>query len=422
MKGRFPTRQRWWLASFIGLPYFMYGAMLIMVYLLVTAMMQRGRSVWQLCGQTGFGWLTAGLLLSSSFGINRGDAFLQLANFLPFFVLWGVLATHPAIAFRPFAKLESVAQWLVLSAIPLCAIAIAEYIVKFEGTAQYVRSLPLPQRFFIWLYEEPSFGHRAHSLFDHPNGLSAYLVMILGLGLGLLLKTLADGEQRPLKAVPSSRYRLTLLAAVALCVSAVFCTGSRNGLLIALVLGAIALYAARRYRWVLLSGLASLGAISAAVVSFGIGGRSLSLAIFTGDPRLGVWRLAIEMIQERPLLGWGLSGLRERYIPDSIPGYDSIFHAHNIWLFLASESGIPVMLGFCVICGTLCYRAVRTYLGSDLTASNRAVLFSYLLAFSACLMFALFDVVLHDARLNIPAWGLLAALYVMSRPAYRRAS
>lgn len=409
-KKRLPARETAWLASFVLLPYASYAGLLGMAYLLVTALFKRGKTVWRLCGQRGFGWLTTGLLLSASFGINRGDGFLQLANFLPFFVFFGVLATQPGAVRQPFVRLEAVAKWLLLTTVPLNAIAVVEYGLKFEQVSRRVQAMPLPGWFLGWLYEEPSFGHRAHSLFNHPNGLSAYLVMILGLGLGLILKGLAEGT-----ASKPHRTPLWLTAfAVVLCVAAIFCTGSRNGVLIVLILVAIALYVARRHRGVLLSGLIGAGAIAAAVLSFGIGGRSLSLNIFTQDPRLGVWQLAIAMIQQRPWLGWGFSGLREIYQPDSIPGYDRIFHAHNIWLFLASEAGIPVMVGFCCVVGTLYYPGIRTFIKGGLPAENRAILLGYLLAFAACLLFGLFDVVLFDARNNILAWGLLAGIYLLS--------
>ncbi|MGB7488669.1 MAG: O-antigen ligase family protein [Phormidesmis sp.] len=416
----FPSGQQLWLAGFILLPYASYGGLLILAGLLFAAMGSRGQRVWRLCGQYGFGWLSAGLLLSASFGINRGDGFLQLTNFLPFFVFWGVLATHPKALADPFRRLETMARWLLVTSIPLSAIAVVEYVLKFEQIAVQVQAMPLPAAFLSWLYEVPSYGHRAHSLFNHPNGLSAYLVMILGLGLGLALKALVDGKalvdrrDRPFRQGSHRAIRLAVPLAVALCLAAIFCTGSRNGLLIALVLVAIALYAARRDRWAMLLGLGGSAALVAAALSFGIGGRSLSLAIFTQDPRIGVWRLTIEMIRQRPWLGWGFSGLRELYIPYSIPDYEVIHHAHNVWLFLASEAGIPVMLGFCWIVGRLYYTAIHTYLKGGLPAGHRAVLLSYLLAFTACLLFCLFDVVLFDSRANIVAGGLLAALYLMS--------
>lgn len=416
-----PLQEQLWLIGLMALPYTSYAGLAVMASLYVMALVQRGDRIIKLCEQRGFSWLTAGLVISASFGLNRGEAFLQLTNFLPFFLLFGVLATVPALAVRPFAQLETLARWLLIASVPMTVWAVAEFIFKFEAIAPRIQALPLPNWLLTRLYE-PDFGHRARSVFGHPNALSAYLVIILGLGLGLILKSLAQQSvETSLKQTVRSQ-RLIEAVAVALCLAAIFCTGSRNGVLIAGVLVAIALYAARRHYWVMLSGLVGLGAIVAAVVSLGIGGRQISLALVTQDPRIGAWQLAIAMIQQRPWLGWGFSGLRSLYIPDSIPGYSSIAHAHNVWLFLASETGIPVMMGFCAVIGSIYYGAIKTLLkgspkdgSSDgLSIDSQAILLGYLLAFTSCLLFGLFDVVLFDARLNVLTWGLLAGLYVMS--------
>ena len=391
------------------LPYASYLGLVIMAGLFVTALKQRGKQVWRLCIQRGFGWLTLGLLLSSSFALDRGESFLQLTNFLPFFLFFGVLATVPPVVARPFARLEGLARILLLTSVPMCAIAVIEYIIKFEAIAPTVQGLPLPDWLLNWIYEEPSFGHRAHSVFTHPNALSAYLVILLGLGLGLVLQNLNEPKD--------TRPQAAQISALVLCLAAIFCTGSRNGVLIALVLIAIALYAARRHRWVMIGGLVAAGAIAAALVSFGIGGRSLSLALLTSDPRLQVWQLAIEMIQQRPLLGWGFAGLRLLYVPGSIPDYDIIFHAHNIWLFLAAEAGVPVMIGFCWVVGSIFYGGIKAWLKGALPAGDRAILLGYLLAFSSCLLFALFDVTLFDSRPNLLSWSLLAAIFLLSHRA-----
>ncbi|MGI8936000.1 MAG: O-antigen ligase family protein [Phormidesmis sp.] len=406
-----PRREQVWLGSLIALPYVSYASLVVMLGLLIAAMFQRGGRVWRLCGQQGFGWLSGGLLLSASFAMNRGEAFLQLTNFLPFFLFFGILVTVPSVVKQPFIKLEALARWLLLTSVPMNLLAVVEYGLRFETVAPRIRTLALPGWLLGWLlgwlYDGPDFGHRAHSVFSHPNTLSAYLVIILGLGLGLGLKGLAK----------QSRFNWQQWAeagAIALCIIAIFCTGSRNGVLIALVLVAIALYSARRHRWVMLSGLVGSGAIAAAVLAWGIGGRSLSLALITQDPRIGVWRLGLDMIWQRPWLGWGFAGLRLTYEPGSIPGYDSIAHAHNVWLFLASEAGIPVMLGFCGVIGRLCYEGVSTFIWGKLPAENRAILLGYLLAFASCLMFALFDVTLFDSRINVLSWGLLASIYLLS--------
>ena len=400
---------RLWLAGLILLPYASYAGLLVLLCAFIGALRNRGRQVWQLCSQCGFGWLSVGLLFSASFAVNKGDAFLQLTNFLPFFVLFGVMATVPGVVERPFLRLEKLARWLLLTSVPMSVLGAVEFVIKFEAIAPTVQSWPLPQWLLNFIYV-PDFGHRAHSIFTHPNGLAAYSVIIFGLGLGLVLKGLEEGAL--LK-------RWEEIAALGLCAIAIFCTGSRNGVLIALVLSAIAMHAARRHRWVMFAGLAGGSAIAAAVLSLGIGGRSLSLAMLTNDPRVGVWRLATEMIQQRPWLGWGFSGLRTLYVPGSIPDYDRINHAHNVWLMLAAEAGIPMMVAFCVVIGTLYFRGVYAYFKSGLNQEKRAIMLSYLLAFAACLLFSLFDIALFDARINVLTWGALAGLYILSEAALR---
>ena len=418
-------RSRWqtklWLVSFVLMPYASYAGLVVMLGLWISALFQRGTQIWRLCLHRGFGWLAVGLLLSSSFALNRGESFLQLTNFLPFFVLFGVLATVPAVVAQPFAKLETLARWLLLSAVPMNLLAVIEYGLKFENVIPKVQALALPNWLMMWLYEV-DFGHRAHSLFSHPNMLSAYSVIILGLGLGLFLKGLPlESAAAPLEIGPdvakatARNWQRAQALAIALCIVTIFCTGSRNGVLIALVLVAIALYAARRHRWVMFAGLSGSGAIAAAVLSLGIGGRSLSLEMLTNDPRIGAWHLAWDMIQQRPWLGWGFAGLRLLYVPESIPGYDIIFHAHNLWLYLASEAGIPVMIGFCMVIGTLYYDGIKAFIQGNLPPGDRAILLGYLLAFTSCLLFSLFDVALFDSRINVISWGLLSALYIMSR-------
>ena len=437
--------QRLWIASLVVLPYASYVGLLMLLSLFIAALVRRGGRVMRLCARRGFGWLAAGMLLSACFAMDRGEGFLILTNFLPFFVMFGVMATVPVVVDRPFEALERLASWLLISSIPMTVGAIAEFIIKFESIEPAAKASSLPSWLLDHIFEE-DFGHRAHSVFSHPNMLSAYLAILLGLGLGLVLKALNTKtlntktlDDRTLntktlntKTLSKKRNNAKTWAqgvALLLCLVAIFCTGSRNGLLIAGVLLAIALYAARRYRWVLLSGLAVGGFLVSAMFAFGIGGRSLSLALVTQDPRLGVWRLAIEMIQQRPLLGWGFSSLRQLYIPGSIPDYDVIYHAHNFWLYMASEAGIPVMVGFCLVIGTIYYDGVKAYLDraawqkqmilltpeGRVSTGDRSILLGYLLAFASVILFALFDVAVFDSRVNLFNWGLVAAIYALSR-------
>ena len=189
------SREGLWLASFAGLPYFMYGSLLVMMYLLVSAVGRRGDQIGKLCRQVGFGWISIGMLVSAYFGLNRGDAFLQLVHFLPFFVLWGVWITNPQVVVRPFAMLEKLAWWLVMGSAPMCAIALLEYCLKLDSVLPIVKA-SAPQWVLHWLDENAIYELRSHALFDNPNILSAYPGDYSRLGSGSVVKSVTKGKSR----------------------------------------------------------------------------------------------------------------------------------------------------------------------------------------------------------------------------------
>jgi hypothetical protein len=117
------------------------------------------------------------LLLSCLFAENKGEALLQLTNWLPFFWFFAVL---PLILDR-LEHLEKLAFSLVIAALPLNAIALIEYLLRSPW-------LPRPYRrnsFLRWLRNRPHTG-RAMTVFEHPNWFANFLVIIFGLSLGLI--------------------------------------------------------------------------------------------------------------------------------------------------------------------------------------------------------------------------------------------
>ncbi|MEM8810961.1 MAG: O-antigen ligase family protein, partial [Cyanobacteria bacterium P01_G01_bin.38] len=147
----------------------------------------------------------------------------------------------------------------------------------------------------------------------------------------------------------------------------------------------------------------------------GAGGRTFNLALMTEDPRLGVWQIALSLIQHRPWLGWGLGGFSALYVPMSVPPYEHIFHAHNLWLYLASEVGLPLMVVFNIVIGRIYIHGVKTAWLGNLPKSQKSILLTYLLAFGGCLAFGLFDVTLFDARINMLSWLLLAGISLLAQ-------
>nr|WP_306466821.1 O-antigen ligase family protein [Thermoleptolyngbya sichuanensis] len=262
----------------------------------------------------------------------------------------------------------------------------------------------------------------------------------MALGLGLILYRLAldravvphslpdstesvwsdrqpDAQNAGAEALQSVSLRL-ISGATLLNLLGIFCTGSRNALLLAVLqLLCFALVVARSSWKTVAAALGGLVVMVGGAAVIGIGGRSLDLATWADDPRTKLWGAAVQMVGDHPWLGWGLGNYKLVYpqylTPDlmALTDFQDISHAHNLWLTLAVEAGIPAMLLLTLLVGRICARGVRQLLAKSLKAPERGILFGYLLGFFSSVGFALFDVPLYDSRVNVLNWVLLAGIF-----------
>lgn len=382
--------------------YFMFVGLLGFLGLCFWQTYHRPKEILGLLHRQGLLALGILLILSSSFAVNTGEAYLQLTHFLPFFWVWAALVLYLKAVSNPWQQLSRWAVVLVLATIPINLIGIFEYALKHSSPGAPLTTLPG----VYWLYIGDLSHPRTFSLFDYPNTLANYLVMILGLNIGLLF---LQPEKGFLKNLP--RWcRVIFYANVLLTLACIFCSGSRNGYLVAAFLLLVSLFCFRKNRWVRSLGLAGLALITITTVRFGIGGRTPSLTWITDDPRVYVWRFALQLAQERPILGHGLGNYKLLYNGE-VPGYDSIAHAHNLWLMFASEAGIPAMVLLTILVGLICYRAARALLAFEEGSNHYAILLAFYLCFMSCVLFSLLDVTIFEGRVNLLGWLSLAVLY-----------
>lgn len=399
----------WWLFrfSFVSLPYF-YFAVFPFFFGVIGLLLAKFRrfALDRPTGNLIIG-ITGLLLLSSLFADNRGEAFLQLANFLPYLLLFAVLP----YLLRGTEPLVQLATDVVIATIPINLIAIVEYLLRATYIPRWLKRTSLSR----WFRARPHAG-RAMVMFGHPNALAGYLVLVLGLGLGLILYY--NLRKRTEAATPNRvrKWRIILLyVGTFACLLGIFASGSRNGLIVAVTQLLVFSLFTNASRLILSIGAVGLIALVAGAALLGIGGRTLAVTDWTNDPRVGVWRFALDLLQQRPWLGWGLGNFKLQYPPGLIPEYQYIAHPHNFWLLLAVEAGIPVMILFTVFVGRICYRAIRQLIAKAWKDPDRAILLAYLLSFWGCIAFALFDVTFYDARINITNWVVLAALYSLGQ-------
>ena len=364
----------------------------------------------------GLAILSVWLVVTSCFAFKPVEAFLGLANFLPFFIFFAAFS----VLIQTPAQLRRLASVLVIPSLPVVILGLGQQFLGWSSPA-------LVQAIFGWVLEaNGNPPGRMASVFMYANILAAYLQMVLILGLGLWIETFQTWRQRQ-NQFP---YQLLFLSLTVIGNAlALFLTSSRNAWAIAFLASlAFALYLG--WRW-LVVGVTALAA-TILWASFGpeFGRqplRSIVPAFFwvrladqierpVAQLRSTQWQFAWSMTQERPWLGWGLRNFT--------PLYEAkmqlwLGHPHNILLMLTAETGIPATLLFCSLIGWILAQAVLLLsIWSDVAPStarlqwhqDKLILFTYLVAFAGCTLFNLLDVTLFDLRMNVLGWLLLSAI------------
>lgn len=398
------------------LSYVSFGGFIILILVVLVTQPQR---FWKLA--VGSGWLVLGLglWLSSQFAYDPGATHLQLANFLPFMAVTVALGTWLPQAPYPHRQAETWAGWLLIITIPVNLLAAVEYWLMGPEVRIWLANL----WGLRWFYgKNTDFGHRADLLFGHPNILACYLVFVFALGLGLMVKYCGasqacqgvDPAPRPRVMGWLTRQSWRLPVVTLLNLVGLFSTGSRNGVIVAIATLGLALFTSPgQWRLKCWTGL-GLSTLVTCVAVFGIGGRTFTWELFTQDPRLHVWRIAWGHAITHPWVGIGLGNYGILYEPQSVPGYETMPHAHNLWLMLLAETGFPLTIGLTVIVGWTLYRAVRSL--PQLSRPAQAVVRGYLWAFSSLTIFSLFDLTIAYPRTTLLGWLALGVIYGTTQP------
>jgi putative inorganic carbon (HCO3(-)) transporter len=80
--------------------------------------------------------------------------------------------------------------------------------------------------------------------------------------------------------------------------------------------------------------------------------------------RLEVWDRALDMIMDFPFTGIGMGAfqpLADRLYPFLIFGPGKVFHAHNLFLQVAVDLGIPGLLAWLWVLGVVIFSAAKVY-------------------------------------------------------------
>lgn len=247
-----------------------------------------------------------------------------------------------------------------------------------------------PERF-------PLLRRRMYSTLENPNLFGAYLLMIISILTAFTLRE---------RAVKKKTVFAVILFSLLLCLALTYSRGAWVSLA-AIVLG-LTLFYDKRFGLLFLLVPVVLAFYHGQVVE-----RFLSL--FSGedtsvDLRFALWESTMAMIEEHPLLGvgWGAYFL-------SYPDYNFfiqeegvlIFHAHNMYLNMLAEVGIPGGMAFLLAFfaqGILCWRNYRH--GND--SFTKSMGLGGVLMVMALSVISMGDHVLFSRSVSFCFWSLSA--------------
>ena len=351
------------------------------------------------------GILASLLIFTSLLAEDSVSAWLGLANFLPFFALFVALRN---LIIKP-SQLRQLSWLLILPSLPIVLLGFGQMYAAWD-------SPPLIKTILGWELVPLGFPTgRMSSVFIYTNFLAIYLAIAFALTFGLWLETWQQFDRR--KRTPTLVFLTSILLAD---ISGLILTSSRNAWIIA-VLSFMAYAMHLGWKWLVLLVTGAATAILWASFAPSLGGTQLRQVVPTfiwtrlSDSaydrpvetlRVTQWQFCWDLIKERPLFGWGLRNFT--------PLYEAkmnlwLGHPHNLFLMLGAEVGIIALLIFVGIITAIAALACKL-LASWSYKESSLIFFSYLIAFSAYILFNLADVSIFDLRINTIGWILLAAI------------
>lgn len=362
---------------------------------------------------------SVGLAIASCFAYKPTEAFLGLANFLPFLLLFAAFS----ILIQTPTQLRQLAWILVIPSLPIVILGLGQQFLGWASPKQLLNIVG-------WMLEpNGNPPGRMASVFMYANILAAYLQLVFIVSLGLWIESFYQWRQHWSK-VRGWMFLFLSVTVLGNAIALIF-TNSRNAWIIALLAGlAFTIYLG--WRWIVLAVATAASTILWASFGPELGRQSLrrivpaffwarlSDQMYPNRPvatlRVTQWQFAWNMTQERPWLGWGLRNFT--------PLYEAkmqlwLGHPHNLLLMLTAETGIPATLFFCGLIGWILAQAVLLLRNwsevqfPEVEANwnhDKLIFFTYLVAFGGFTLFNFADVTLFDLRVNTLGWLLLSAI------------
>lgn len=284
------------------------------------------------------------------------------------------------------------------------AVLASSLLVSCYGIYQYFHGAAMLTSEWVDVEQFPTLKTRAFSTLQNPNLLAAFLLMIMSLAGGIFFSTQKLRLKLPL---------LGIGAVALLCLVFTYSRGAWVSLVIITVICGFLF--SRRILWLLGPALLVIGFLAREEVI----NRVASIFNPTDTSavlRMALWESTWGMISDHPVTGIGWGAYQFVY-----PQYDFfiqnpdtvIFHAHNMYLNIAAELGLPGITLFLLIVMThmfIGFKALRCA-----SAEGRGVVMGLIAIIIGVLVNGMTDYAMFNIEISMIFWLFAALLCVFSR-------
>lgn len=338
------------------------------------------------------------LLSAASIGASpdKGFSFYNFYNLMGRYVLIYYLVVNNITS---TAQIKRIIRVMLLSAL----------VVSLYGFYQYLFGVNILVNEWVDGAQFPDLKVRVFSTLENPNLLAGFLVTMMAIAAGMGYKS------------DTMKGRILLFALVAVFGTCLIFTYSRGAWLS--LLAVIAVYGMlcnRKIFWLfILLPIAMLCGHDAVL------DRIMSITNPTDTSstlRLALWESTFAMIMDKPLLGIGWGAYWLVY-----PEYDfflnnaniKIFHAHNMYLNIAAEIGIPGLIVFL----SIMYGHVRLALSvirGAVECWSAGLMLGIVAAIVGILINGLTDYVMFNIQLSMLYWLLNGLIVIIWQQSHQR--
>jgi len=280
--------------------------------------------------RTPYDWLVALLVL-----LSAASVLVAPDRWLSFYNYYNLMGRYILLYYLVINNLHSLDQLKRLIWTMLCS----ALMVTLYGFYQYIHGVDISMAEWVDGGQFPDLKTRVFSTLENPNLLAGFLMVIMAIATGLALHTIR---------IKNKLMLISFVIILGICLVFTYSRGAWISILAVIVTYGF-LYS-RKILWLLL-----IVPLALLLAQDSLMERILSIANPTDTSstlRLALWESTVAMIVDKPFLGIGWGAYWLVY-----PEYDfflqdagtKIFHAHNMYLNIAAEIGIPGLLVFLAV-------------------------------------------------------------------------